>query len=225
MSTVKPIADKARLKRTSLYNFIDRLVEKGLIGKIELRGRIHYKALDPNALIESERERLMRLERILPELTERYSSSPYQPRMSYYSGPKEVANIVREELKCKKEALYIWPGKESIDAIGGAQVMARIDQERIKRKIKVRTIRFRRGDLKYPYSANGPKFMRELRFAPPSLNVSMGLGIYDNGKVGFFSSKKEGFGMLIESVELQELMKALYESIWPNCAPANEGEG
>jgi hypothetical protein len=51
------------------------------------------------------------------------------------------------------------------------------------------------------------------------------MGIYDTGKVGFFSSKRESFGVLIESKELQELMTLLFRLFWAASSPAREGEG
>jgi len=51
------------------------------------------------------------------------------------------------------------------------------------------------------------------------------MGLYDSGKVGFFTSKKEGFGLLIESQELYQLMRSFYQLIWNDSVPAKEGEG
>jgi hypothetical protein len=53
----------------------------------------------------------------------------------------------------------------------------------------------------------------------------MGVGIYDTGKVAFFSSPKENFGVLIESREIQELMTTLFQMFWAVSLPAREGDG
>ena len=52
-----------------------------------------------------------------------------------------------------------------------------------------------------------------------------GIGIYDTGKVGFISSREEGFGILIESEELASMMTSFFELLWDRSLPARPGEG
>lgn len=224
-STIKPIAEKAGLKRTSIYNFINRLVELGLVTRTVVNGRSHYAAVSPVRLLEIQKHRLSDLEAGLPLMLALFDKSPKKPRVSYFEGPAQVANIVMEETRCAKEALYIWPGKEALEAVGGSRVMNRIDALRIRKKVQIRTIRFRQKDIHYGLSRQGKKYLREMRWAPPEIKVSMGMGIYDTGKVGIFSSKRESFGVLIESREFQELMAAMFRFFWAASAPAREGEG
>ena len=224
-STVLPIAKKAGVKRTSIYNFIDNLVELGIIKKLTVRGRQYFTAESPEKLVELQEERLRVLKRGLPKLLEAYDKSRPTLKVSYFNGPQEVRNIVREEIFCKKHAFYIWPGQDIIDMIGGVESMSDIDKQRIEKGVHINTIRFRQKDVTFPTSAQGKKYLRSLRFAPGYFNVSMGMGIYDTGKVGFFSSSQEGFGLLIESKELSELMLSFYRLIWNDSIPAREGEG
>lgn len=224
-STIKPVAERAKVKRTSIYNFINRLVELGLVSRVSIRGRNYYEAVSPERLLELEKDRLRQIEQALPELQSLYNRSGPKPRISYFEGAEEVKNIVREEPRCKREALYIWPGKEVMEMIGGGEFMTEIDHARIAKGVSIKTIRFREKDIPYATSAHGPKFLRELRFAPPSVDIGMGLGIYDNGKVGFFSSSRENFGILIESRELMVMMRTLYGLLWDRAIPARPGEG
>ncbi|MCB0325821.1 MAG: helix-turn-helix domain-containing protein, partial [Bdellovibrionales bacterium] len=46
-SSVTPISARSGVKRTSIYNFIDRLVALGLVEKTEERGRTLFHALPP----------------------------------------------------------------------------------------------------------------------------------------------------------------------------------
>lgn len=224
-STVSPISAKARVKRTSIYNFIDRLVVLRLVTKTSIRGRDYYQAVHPTRLVELQNERLQKLQQALPELLGLYTVVGGKPKMSYYEGPEQVQNIVREEIRCKKEALYIWTGASMMDMVGGSQFMTQVDSERIANNVWIRSVRFKHKDVSFPTSAHGKKFKRDLRFAPPSVDLTMGVGIYDSGKVGLFSSRKENYGVLIESVEFMQLMRSLFELLWERSIPAREGEG
>jgi hypothetical protein len=53
----------------------------------------------------------------------------------------------------------------------------------------------------------------------------MAMGIYDTGKVGLFSTKQEGFGILIESRELQQTMTVFHRLLWEKSKEAKPGEG
>lgn len=224
-STVKPISDRAGIKRTSIYNFIDGLIERGLISKTLVRGRNVYQAKPPQRLLEIQREALNSIEGALPEFLARFSSHKSKPKVSYFEGPEQTRNIVKEEPLCRKEVCYIWPGADIIEAVGGAEFMNTIDRKRIAAGVHVRTIRFRTKDVKFKTSSHGQQYLRELRYAPPELNVSMAMGIYDTGKVSFFSSRRETFGILVESNELAQLMKVLWELLWARSKPAQIGEG
>ena len=225
ISTVKPIADTAGVKRTSIYNFIDRLVELRLVTKIVIRGRKHYQAVPPGQLIEIANSRVRELEQQLPKLERLHEGSSKHIRVNYYEGPNEMKNIVREEINCKNKAMYIWPGRETLEMIGGADYMTNIDKQRINKGVHIKAIRFRKKDAPFPTSGHGEKYLRTLRFAPSFFDTTIAMGIYDTGKVSFFSSKKEGFGVMIESQELVNLMTEFYEMLWKNCIPAREGEG
>ncbi|MEI6478271.1 MAG: helix-turn-helix domain-containing protein [bacterium] len=225
-STIKPIALRSGIKRTSIYNFIDRLVELGLITQTVVRGRTHYQALPPSHLADLQRERLHRVESILPELTSLFNLNSSKPRMHYYEGPEQMKNIVREELSCTKEALYIWPSAESTEMIGGKRFMTDIDKQRIERGVRIRTIRMHdQTEHLFETSAHGTALLREVRFAPENENYKMGMGIYDTGNVSFFSSKEEGFGILIESKELSAMLRSLFELLWQVSTPAKPGQG
>jgi sugar-specific transcriptional regulator TrmB len=224
-STIKPIADRSGLKRTSIYNFIEKLIEMELVSRTIVRGRNHYTAVNPERLLEIEQSRLKDLENMMPFLHSMYHSSGSRPKVSYLEGASQITQILKEETRCKKEALYIWPGKNALDVIGGANVMSEIDRVRIRKKIWVKTIRFRQKDATYNLSQNTPKYFRDMRWAPPEVRISMGMGIYDTGKVGLFSSPKENFGILIDSLEVQQLMTVLFMMFWGASLPAREGEG
>lgn len=224
-SSINPIAQKAQIKRTSIYNFIDDLVERGFIARVKIRGRNYYSAASPDKLFAAQKEKLQQFQEALPLLASLYEKSNAAIRASYFQGSREVRNIVREELNCKKEAKYIWPGQDIMEMIGGEEHMNAIDAARIKKGVHIYTIRFRRKDVPYTMGATGTKFLRTLRWAPGHFDTAMGVGLYDTGKVGFFGSKREAFGVLIESSELYQLMCSFYQLLWNQCIPAREGEG
>ena len=227
LSTIKPISLAAGIKRTSIYNFIDHLVELGLVSQTEIRGRMHYKAVPPQKLIEIQKERTEKLRKILPEFLSVYNEKTSKPKISYYEGPEQIKNIGREVLNCKKEVCYFWAGPELTNITGGEDFWNKINDERVKQKITARLIRFEGKEELYEKSASGPENLRQTRFAPKDLAnlVDHGLAIYDTGKVGIFGSREEGYGIIIESASFARTMKMLFELMWAKSTPAKPGEG
>ncbi|MCR4277659.1 MAG: hypothetical protein NUV85_01430 [Candidatus Berkelbacteria bacterium] len=221
---IKPVAQRSGVKRTSIYNFIDELVGLGLVTQTKVGRATHYQASPPSRLAELQRERLKSIEQALPEFTALYNTLSTKPRIHYFVGIEQMKNIVHEETRCKKEALYIWPNEQTTETIGGKRFMDKINQERISKGIRIRSIRFHDPGLRLlERSQHGRKNLLTLHFADVDYKINMAMGLYDTGKVGFFGI--EGFGILIESKELHQLMLLLFELLWKKSKPAKKGEG
>ncbi len=218
-STIKPIATRSGVKRTSVYNFIDHLVEMGLIEQIQIDNRMHYKALHPRNLLELQESRLKEVREAIPDLMSIFNISTEKPHISYFEGAGQIINIMFEELDCK-EALYIWPSDKVINTIGGTKAMAEIDRLRKAKKTFIKTIRFKDTETNdWEGSGSKPEDLREIRWAPENLEFPLAIGIYDTGKVGFITSRKESFGILIESKELEIAMRILFNLFWEKSTP------
>ena len=223
-STILPIAKRSGVKRTSIYYFIDRLVELGLVDQAKIRGRMHYKAKPPEQLVNLQEQRLSEVKKALPQFESLYNVSTKKPRISYFEGPEQMRQIMYEEWKCK-EVLFIWPTLNVLEVIGGAKFLEEIVQGDVERGVKLRIIRFRSQTAAWQGAKHGEVPGREIRFAPEGLDLPMAIGIFDTGKVGFLTSKKEGFGILIESEELYQAMRVFFELFWEKSVPAAAGEG
>lgn len=224
-STVKPVAQKSGVKRTSIYNFIDELVALGLITKTIQRGRARFQATSPKRIIELQRERLQHAQAALPELMGLFNVLPTKPRVTYYEGREQLKNIINEELNCHQEAKYIWPNAETTEMVGGGTFMNEIDRKRISKGINIKSIRTHSPETGlYELSKHGPKYRREVRFGQ-DYQSAMGMGLYDTGKVSFFGAQPEPFGLLIESSELYELLSTLFTLYWQKAKPAQRNQG
>jgi len=224
-STIKPIADKAGIKRTSIYNFIDKLVSLGLISQTTVRGRTHYIALAPERLVQLQKENLTATEHMLPEFLALFNFAGAKPKIQYFEGVEQVKKLIWEEARCKKETRFIWTGKDILEMVGGPKFMAEVDRQRIKNGIFIKTIRFREKEAPYPYSSHGTENLRQLRYAPKGIHIPMAMGIYDTGKVAFYSTKNEGFGILIESQEFMQTMTVFHQLLWDKSSEGKVGEG
>lgn len=214
-STIKPIAAQSGLKRTSIYYFINHLVELGLIEKVVQSGRNHYIARPPQELIRVSQRRLAHLQEALPQFASIYNTSTNKPKISYFEGVEQMKQVLFEETRCHKNIWGIWSGQE-VHELFGHDVLERVDQERRQKGIHVQVVRIREKDSAFEEFSEQEGSNRELRYAPDGTVFPLAFTIYDTGKVGIMSSKKEGFGILIESAELVAAMKTLFDCFWNN---------
>lgn len=220
-STVNPIAQRSGIKRTSIYYFIDHLVELGLIEVAVIRNRKHFTARSPEYLSALQERRLKEVQDAIPQFMSLFNTSTNKPKISYYEGPEQVRQIMLEELR-HKIVRSIWPMKEVTEMIGGGQFMERLVSQLKEKGTHVKVIRFPQQEIEYEGWQNRPKeSWRDIRYAQPGIYFPLAIQIYDEDTVAFISSKKEGFGILIESAELGAAMIYLFEMFWEQTTPAS----
>jgi len=212
-STVQPIANHSGVKRTSIYYFINHLVELGLVEVAKVRNRLTYKALSPERMVSLQENRLKEIRQALPSFLSVFNVSTEKPKISYFEGPEQMKNILLEEARCKKELLAIWSAQE-VTELFGTKLLKETNDTRRAKGVHVRVVRLKDNDESFGQFLGGEQENRELRYAPEGTNFPMAISIYDTGKVGLLTSRKEGFGILIESEEFTQAMRTLFEAFW-----------
>ena len=209
--TVAEIALKSGVKRTSIYNFIDRLVDMGVITHgINSRKR-GYQAVNPEQVLERHEKSIRLLRDRIGDLTAIASESGEKPRITYYQGTKQIKHILDEQLHCRSTCLAIWPRATMNPIFGNASDMQAHNEQRVKSRISVRTILVNDEETSFPPTST---MLNEIRYTRPGTDFPMGMMIFDTGKVAFISAGKEMFGFIIESEDLYRSMRLLFETLW-----------
>src|SRR3989304_6477797 len=114
-STVTDISRKTAVKRTTIYEYIDSLLKKGLIYKTIDKKRIYYCANNPQKIsgfLEEEekkiKEKKTSLDAIIPELESLYSASFNKPGISFYEGRGGIKNVYKQILNAHKNVYSIF---------------------------------------------------------------------------------------------------------------------
>lgn len=214
--SVADIANRAGIKRTSVYNFIDRLIGLGVVIQSTNNPKT-YQAVGPERLATIQEERLAAIKERLPELSALTNLSDTKPRIQYFEGTTQMQQIEREVLNSKKELLAIWNRKRVVEQLGGKEYMEELDEQRRRKKVHIRLIAV--GDEDIEFKGGQADDTRDIRYAPKGMDFPMAISIYDTGKVGFITSQKEKFGILIESRELEQTMRQLFEAFWQASNP------
>lgn len=217
LASVQDIAQKANIERTNTYDSIKSLIEKKMMSITTVGKKQQYSAESPVVLERILDERKLELEELLPELQSINNLSQSKPRIRYYPGVEGFKAVYADTLTCQDKAMFgIFAMKDFLD-VAGREFLDRMVEGRVKRGISLKVIRSREREVAGIYPG-GKYELRELRFAPTGMVFPITTFVYDN-KVIYLSSKKETFGLIIESNDIASAHKNYFNALWQISSP------
>ncbi|MBU0930129.1 MAG: hypothetical protein KJ623_03580, partial [Nanoarchaeota archaeon] len=132
------IVRKTGIHRRSIYDSIERLIEKGLVSYIKTNNRKYFEAVDPSRLLEILKEKEDNLKSIIPEL-EDFKKIPKEKKETlFFRGKQALKSVFDDQLKEGKEILIFG------DTINVNEILKyyffKFDKERVRKKIPIRMI-------------------------------------------------------------------------------------
>lgn len=117
--TITNIAKRSNLKRTSIYQYVEVLLQENLISQTVVKKRIFYIAENPRkilTLLEKKKTTLEKskqaIEDILPDLESLYSLSFIKPEIRLYEGKDGLRTVYREMVTHHKNILSFFSPKK-----------------------------------------------------------------------------------------------------------------
>ena len=221
-SSPTQIAAETGIKRPNVYDVLKSLEKDGLI-KYQLVSKKKLIAPEPAEKIEELISQKMNLAKsLVPVLKNLDQESSFQGKITFYQGKKAVQNLFNEAMNMKgNELLGLWPAKD-MDKILDRKTVEKFITKRIKRKIKLRSLRDASKESFYAeeISEYGKQFTKAA-YVPEKYKFSLACQIYDD-KVAFYSSKKESYAFVVESKEFYEVIKMFYENLWEHSGKLNQ---
>ena len=222
-STVSEITKKAQITRTLGYHVLEKLGWIGLVDQVSGKGKkIIFSAQHPNRLLQYVKNKknawdknINDVQEYLPNLISLYRIED-KPVIRYQQGDEGLKNIYIESLESKTEILSIldvdgWDVPE-FRSFGRWYI-----RERVKRKISERILMLERQSVKEYYNKSSKltnyKWINFVQL-PGIMDLGGEINIFENKVLIAITKKPNRMGILIESVVLANLMRALYELAW-----------
>jgi sugar-specific transcriptional regulator TrmB len=220
-SPVQKISGAAKVNRATTYVMIESLTERGLMGSFEKGKKTLFVAQPPEHLqhlLDQEDENVKKkkalLMEIMPELRSIISYAGEKPRVTLYEGKNGLREIHEDLISFGKKAGSI----DNIAAVDDARELVIFEEmenhwDRIaKNKIKVRAIFTQSGHIeKIPDSLK--PYWQERRIEKSKFPFHGEVVIYGD-KVAALSFKGEILGFILESREIAQTMRTLFELAW-----------
>lgn len=225
-SSIIPIAKRAGIKRTTVYNYLEDFLRLGLISISSRGGRKYYIAAAPGRLKEIMRERSERIEQIVPTLFSLYRQEDAKPAVQMFEGVEGIKEVFRLSLETAGKRIDAIPVRASGHNHVGDAFIARYLDETKKHDIAYRSLRLATDNEAYKQSGYKryqpqPDDNRQIRIAPEGFTPESHIHMYDDTVAIFSQTKETPYAMLVKSVSFKQTMSIFFESIWEQSTPLN----
>src|SRR3989338_2255413 len=101
------ITRKSGIHRRSVYDALERLIQKGLVGYIVKNNRKYFEATDPQRLLDLVKEKEAAVEELLPQLQAKYHKTAEKAETLFYKGKNGLKSVFEDQLATAKEILIL----------------------------------------------------------------------------------------------------------------------
>lgn len=213
------VAKEAKLERTTIYQILKILCDKGLVHKVVKGKRYFYVAEPVGALEQFVKSKISTLDNLLPLLAGIAGSHSAKPVVKYYETLPDIKRVFADRADSKEKLVRDFAFVSNVVEVFGKRFIHNQIEKRVANKVKVLSLRRgpREKDIQDDWYIGVDKsidLLREVRYLDPKLTFDQPLiTIYDH-TVGVFSSKKELSALIIESQEFSKAMKVLFDIAW-----------
>ena len=202
------ISRKSGLHRRVVYDTIEMLIQKGLVGYIVKNNVKLFQASNPKRILEIIEERKNKIEEVMPKMLDFYIKTREKEETNFYKGKNGLKTVMEDQLDSSKN-------NKEILIIGGSPIAYEIlqfyfkwfDKRRVENKIKVKVI-FNKTDkkLNIPYS--------EIKFLPDKYSSPLAVNIYGDKVALILWSKENPLAIVIKNKEISDGYRKYFELMW-----------
>lgn len=215
------IAKKTNLNRTSVYDLLEVLLQKGLISKYKKGSTTFFNAHEPKQLLsyldrekeeaaKSIEKQKQKVSELLPQLISLQNIYTSKPKVQFFEGKKGMREAYEDTLT-SKEIILAYANVETMHE-GLPNFFPEYYKRRAENKIFIRAI-MPRNALSIERAKYNQEEMRDTRLLLESeMNFSPEVNIYNNKML--IASWKEKMAIIIESKELADLQKLTFDLLW-----------
>ena len=202
------IAQKAGIHRRSVYDALERLIEKGLVSFITRNNRKWFEAASPNHLLHILDEKRDNIKDIIPEMEAKLKMAKELQETTFFKGKQALKTVFDDQIDTGKD---IWVIGASVSAYGTVKYyFPHYDKRRVEKKIRARII-FDESARKEKYLGKVP--LSEIRFLPKKYNNPIAINIYGD-KVAIVMWTDEPAAILIRNREVADGYRKYFDLMW-----------
>lgn len=220
-SSIGPIGKESKVSKSKIYDILDKLIEKGLVGYITKDGTKHFSANDPHMILgyisrkEDELERTKtEVNAILPRLMMERASVSEKRIAELYEGYQGI-KAIREEL------MQTFKANDTLFVLGAPKIanvkwegwFLDFHKRRVEKKIGLQIIY--NADAKEYGEIRTKMQFTEVRYLPNKLVSPNWIDVFPEA-VLFVMILQTPIAFVVRDKELANSFRAYFEIMWKN---------
>lgn len=219
LASAQDIAQRANLKRTTVYSVLGYLIKRGIIGETKIKGKTRFMAEPPKRLLLLVKEMEEGIKQSLPELEAIYNKNEVKPKITYFEGIEGIKNIFEDTLREKPKEILMWLTDYYFHKLPGYS--GDYIKERVKLNMHAKRIAPAGSIWDRKNKQHDKEELSETITVPPDkFNIGIEVNVYNN-KLAFMNFA-ENIGIIIESKAIADAMRQAYALSWEGAKLENQ---
>jgi sugar-specific transcriptional regulator TrmB len=198
------ISRKSGLHRRVVYDSLDMLVQKGVVGYIKRNNTRLFQAANPERVRELLEEKEKILDEIMPKMMELYSKSKEKEETNFFVGINGLKTIFEDQINTGKEILILGASNLAYEIL--EFYFHWFDKRRKEHKIKTRIIAHEKIKSNLPLS--------EIRYLPKKYHSPLAVNIYGKKVALILWDREKPLAILINNEKISNGYKNYFEILW-----------
>lgn len=203
------ISRKSGLHRRVVYDTIEMLIQKGLVGYILKNNIKLFQCVHPRRLVELLQEKEQQLESVMPNMIALFARTKEKEETNFYKGGAGLKTVFEDQLAIGKEILILGASPLAYEMLD--LYFHWFDKRRVEKRIKTRII-FHEGARKRIPRA-------EIRFLPQKYSSPLAVNIYGDKVALILWSKEQPLAIVIKNKEISTGYRNYFELLWKVAKP------
>lgn len=227
-ATVGALSKATFINRTTLYPILEKLLEKGLVTKIQTEGNTIFKAVSLPELSEWMKRKENEVKKASTDLMQWAKNQSHehsvslQTEIKHYQGLEGVMSLYDDTWRenTGKIIYALTDYERAYSVIGDTFLRNDYFNQRIRHGVRVQSL--------LPESPIGKKelkmakeLLREMRFIDLFKNLGIEINIYDNKVAIFAFDKHHPSGVLIKNDIIADAFKNIFQYLWRTTSKKN----
>lgn len=209
MSQAGRIAKEAQLNRTTTYDALSRLIDKGLVSYGMEANKKVFRPGNPSKFKEILKEREHEIDDVLPRLNMLFGNVATKKAVTSYYGKKGVQSVFEDMVRHAKELFVIDAGAQFTQTL--PLYLPHFTREIERLKIPIKHIARRGVDIK-------PTKTTEIRYIPKQVLTTAGMTLYaDRVAITIWTDPPEA--VIIRNKAVYESFKNYFDILWKSAKP------
>ena len=213
-SPASAYAKNTGFNRITTYNQLEKLTKRGIFSAVRKKNAKWYQPISPEKLSIEAHKNAESLERVLPDLRGLMGNHHRTPRVRYYEGAEGVRDVYQDTLSAQTDILNFANSDiiRSFCKVYDKEYVA----QRVKKGIHLKGIA-PDDDAGRKVQGKDKESFREIRLVSvKEFPINNEINIYDNkvAIISFSEDETEVFGVIIESKEVAQTQRQIFEMAW-----------